>query len=126
MRIKRTIPKTDIEKLGKEVLDKGPIASLPRNLPDRWLKPLARDIVRAQKAALEGHPVDINGFVPWIFFVVIALLSHKKGCALQEHSDNEILEEIQKYKDAILSELIARQTGILLLPYEIDSIGTSV
>lgn len=124
MRIQRTIPKTNIAELGSEVLDKGAMAALPKNLPDRWLKRLARDIVNAQKAAIDGRGEDIKAFVPWIFFVVIALLSHKKGCSPQEHSDDEVLSEVQKYKDALLSELIARQVGIRLIQYDFSNVGS--
>lgn len=123
MRIQRNIPKTDFTKFGEEVLDKGAEAALPKNLPDRWLKRLARDVVNAQKAAIEGRGEDIKTCVPWIVFPVIALLSHKKGCSPQEHSEDEVLSEVQKYKDALLSELIARQVGVQLIQYDFSCVG---
>ena len=65
MRVLRKIQETNFELLTKEILSKGVTAALPKNLPDRWLRTLGRDVVRSQKAAMAGknttNDIDIAG-----------------------------------------------------------------
>jgi hypothetical protein len=79
MRMIKTVPKTNLEKLANEVLSRGPSAALPKNLPDRWLRAIGRDLLKAQKANMEGRDddpsLDLNGPI----LLVTALRTHRQN-----------------------------------------------
>lgn len=121
MRLERNIPKTDLNKLSKEILSRGPIAALPRNLPDRWLRTLGRDIAYIHKMALYGRgDGDAKGPV----LVALALLAHKNSIDMADHnfSEEQVAEAVQKYSAAVLDEIVGRQTGIYLFDHNLNSI----
>ena len=127
MRMKRTVQKTDIDKFNKEVLSKGPLAALPKNLPDRWLKAFARDMALDDKAEAKGEKVGDEALPVAALLGVLILLSHKKGGDPEtiEFTQSEIAQEYHAYKSAIYSEIIGRQIGVFIDSYELASIGTN-
>lgn len=124
MRRIRTIPKTDLDKLLKEVLSKGPVAALPRNLPDRWLRALGRDLARAQKANLEGRPEDPSVDISAPLFVVASFLTATRGIAPEQISMSplELKEGIDRFSDAIHNEIIGRETGVFVRDFTLENI----
>lgn len=122
MRRARLVPKTDLNKLTGEVLSRGCEAALPHNLPDRWLRPIGRDIAEARKAYLEedGPEIDLCGPL----LIVIALLSRKKGknSAVDEFSTDELMAGLDSYGRAIQEEIIGRQTGVFLRDYTVENV----
>lgn len=125
MRMNRTIQKTDLEKFKKEVLTKGPLATLPKNLPDRWLKAFGRDMALNEKAEIEGQSIHDEGLPLGALLGVLILLTHKKGGdpADVQFTQDEIEREYHRYKAAIFYEIIGRQTGVFIKPYDVDSVG---
>lgn len=116
MRMMKTVPKTNLEKLAKEVLSRGPNAALPRNLPDRWLRAIGRDLLKAQKANLEGRDDDPSLDLTGPILLVAALLTHRQKVPLDEASftPQDIKEELDDYAVAIADEIIGRETGVFL------------
>lgn len=124
MRRNKIVPKTDLDKLSKEVLARGCDAALPRNLPDRWLRALSRDIVRAQKAELEGRGDDTSVDISGPLLVVAALVASKRHENLQETnlSPAELTDGLNKFGRAIAEEIIGRETGVFLRQYSLQNI----
>src|SRR4051812_41840654 len=114
MRMMRTIPKTDINKLAKEVLSRGATAALPKNLPDRWLRAIGRDFARIQKAHLEGRDDPPEADLTGAILLVAALRTHKSGVPAEEMNFTvaDLKEDLDKYSTAVLDEIIGRETGV--------------
>ena len=123
MRRLKTIPKTDLDKLLKEVLSRGPAAALPRNLPDRWLRALGRDIARARKANLEGHNDDpaIDIAAP---LLLVATLTQAKSAPASETAfgAEDLKKSLDKFAVAIAEEIVGRETGVFVREYTLDNI----
>lgn len=124
MRRIKAIPKTDLDKLLKEVLSRGPAAALPRNLPDRWLRALGRDIARARKANLEGRPEDPSVDIAAPLLVVASLLTDAKGIdpSHMTFSTLELKECVDRFGAAIADEIVGRETGVFVQDYTLENI----
>lgn len=124
MRRIRSIPKTDVDKLLSEVLSRGPLAALPKNLPDRWLRALGRDIARAQKANLEGRPEDPDVDVSAPLLVVASFLTAARGIAPEQFamSSLELKDGMDRFGEAICNEIIGRETGVYVQEFTLENI----
>jgi hypothetical protein len=124
MRMTRTVPKTDIGKLAKEVISRGPAAALPKNLPDRWLRAIGRDLARAQKAQLEGRDDAPEADLSGALLLVAALQSHQQNNshAEMEFSIADLKNSLEKFSVAVTDEIIGRETGVFLRRHDINSI----
>lgn len=124
MRRIRTIPKTDLDKLLNEVLSRGPVAALPRNLPDRWLRALGRDLARAQKANLEGRPEDPSVDISAPLLVVASLLTAARGVdpTQMSMSSLELKESLDQFGVALRNEIIGRETGVFVQDFTLENI----
>lgn len=122
MRLVKTVPKTDVDKLAKEVLSHGPSAAMPKNLPDRWLRALGRDLARFEKAQMEGRPddSDLSGAI----LVISHLRAHQKKIAGLDTSlsEQEIEDSLEKFNAAIRAEILGRETGVFLGAHDINSV----
>lgn len=114
MRMIRTIPKTNIDKLAKEVLSRGPTAALPKNLPDRWLRAIARDLMRVQKAELEGRGDDPSLDLSGPLLLVATLRSHRLAPEDASFSAEDLKEDLEKFAVAVTDEILGRETGVFL------------
>jgi len=123
MRIIKTVPKTNLEKLAKEVLSRGPSAALPKNLPDRWLRAIGRDLMRAQKAQLEGREDDPSLDLTGPLLLVAALRTHQQAADLDDtgFSVEELKEDLEKFAVAVTDEIIGRETGVFLRRHDLQS-----
>lgn len=106
-----------------EVLARGPLAALPRNLSDRWLRLIGRDLSRAQKANLEGkddESIDIS--VPLL--IVAALLAEKRNVDLHDAdiSESEIMDGLANFQQAVVEEIVGRETGIFRVQFTMENI----
>jgi hypothetical protein len=116
MRMIKTVPKTNLEKLAKEVLSHGPNAALPKNLPDRWLRAIGRDLLKAQKANLEGREDDPSLDLTGPILLVAALFTQRQSVPYDEAclTPQIIKEDLDEYAIAITDEIIGRETGVFL------------
>lgn len=116
MRIIKTVPKTNLEKLTKEVLSRGPNAALPKNLPDRWLRAIGRDLLRAQKANMEGREDDLSLDLTGPLLLVVALRTHRQNVPYGQASftAQDLKEELNEYAVAVADEIVGRETGVFL------------
>lgn len=119
----RHIPPTDLAALHREVLAHGPEAALPQNLPDRWLRAIVRDMMECMFDET-GASSSAAGAV----LLVLALaLPRDAGAStgLPNESllpDDKLTIYFAKYRDALMEELVARQTGIFRLSYSLSDI----
>jgi hypothetical protein len=119
----RHVPKTDLDKFVREILSRGPDAALPQNLPNRWLRALARDIAVSRKAKEQGKDdSDIDISAPLL--VVIALLNGADPFAglRSEISDKDLMEGLESFEQALYDEIVGRETGVFLREYNIGNI----
>lgn len=110
MRMQHKIRQTDCDLLLREIRARGHQFVLPSNLPDRWLKPIARDLLAAElEEAAEG--VVEGPHLMSAMIAVSALLANRIG----SHAvfDESVMHSaINRYKKAVLDELLGRQTGV--------------
>lgn len=123
MRKVRIIPKTDLDKLEKEVLEQGHAAALPRHLPDRWLRAIARDVLRARVQASK-NPEDPNIEVQAALLLVLSLISVKTGSMSTAASipAADLQQALKKYEEAIEIEILGRETGVYLHQYTLENV----
>lgn len=116
MRLNKIIPKTDVEKLAKEVLGRGPKAALPKNLPDRWLRAIGRDLMRAHKARLEGRDDDPSLDLSGPLLLVAALRTQQPQINVDESgfSVEELKDDLENFAIAVRDEIVGRETGVYL------------
>jgi hypothetical protein len=119
----RIIPKTDLGRLEKEVLERGHAAALPRHLPDRWLRIIARDVLRARVQASK-NPDDPNIEVRAALLLVLSLISVKTGsmAAAASLPAADLQHALRKYEEAIEIEILGRETGVFLQQYTMETV----
>lgn len=113
---------SDLLQLKREVLDKGPEAALPCNLPDKWLGMLARDIEMLQQAQDSSH-----SYLSAPLAVVAQLLIGKSGQKGTEISFSleELFEYLQYLEIEIAIEVARRGAEIDAVPATIETIFTN-
>jgi hypothetical protein len=124
MRRLKIIPKTDIEKLSEEVLKRGSNSALPQNLPDRWLRAIARDFMGSQKAGLEGRGREVDEYLMAPILIVTMFVAVKQNISTDEASlmTPEIMAGLNRFEKAIQEEILGRETGIFINHYTIENI----
>jgi hypothetical protein len=119
----RIIPKTDLDKLEKEVLARGHAAALPRHLPDRWLRAVARDLLRAR---LQAHKDCDDPYinVEAALMLVLCLLSVKTGSMWTAAAlpAADLQQALKNYEEAIEVEILGRETGVYLQQYTLENV----
>lgn len=92
-----SLPRSDLNQLKREVLDHPPVKALPRNLPDKWLDLIGRDLDVYFEDTDPEYDESSHTAAP--LALLMHLLSGKKGT-------NEIKIELEQV-DALLNELRA-------------------
>ncbi|WP_143297250.1 hypothetical protein [Burkholderia pseudomallei] len=119
----RHIPRTDLVALQREVLALGPEAALPHNLPDRWLRTIVRDMMQCM-----FDNTDASNIAAGAVLLVLALALHRDAGASTGLPDESLLpgdkltDYFAKYRDALMEELVARQTGVFRHSYSLSDI----
>lgn len=113
---------SDLLQLKREVLDQGPEAALPCNLPDKWLCLLARD--------LEMLPLELGGSHSYLsapLAIIAQLLLGKSGQKKDQvsFSVEELFEYLQYLEIEIAIEVDRRGVGIKALPATMETIFTN-
>lgn len=113
--------KSDIRRLKCEVLDRGPEAALPCNLPDEWLRLLARDL----EMVLQGQ-YERSNYLNAPLAIVIQLLQAKSCNSETEvsFSEEELLHYLQYLEIEIALEMVRRAANIVARPATIETIFT--
>jgi hypothetical protein len=116
--------KSDIVKLKKEVLDHGPEAALPANLPDIWVKLLARDLEMLRDGA--GEDNEDHSYLTAPLAIIVYILFGRKG--ENEHeisfSDKDLFIYLDYLQFEISLEEIRRWTDISPEPATLETIFT--
>lgn len=117
-----SMEQSDLMQLKREVLDRGPEAALPCNLPDKWLGLLARDIEMLSQEQDSSH-----SYLSAPLAVIAQLLLGKSG-----HKDNEVsfsVEELFEYLQYLEIEIaieVARcEADIDAAPATMETIFTN-
>lgn len=115
---------SDISKLKKEVLDHGPEAALPENLPDVWVKLLARDLEMFREGA--GEDNEGHSYLTAPLAIIVHILFGRKG--KNEHeisfSDKDLFNYLDYLQFEISLEEIRRWTDISPEPATLETIFT--
>lgn len=112
------LEKSDLKKLKREVLDLGPEATLPYNLPDAWLSLLHRDLQMIQQEENE----DYQYLTAPVAIIVHILVCQKKSAF--SFSEEELFEYMQDLRFEISIEIARRSTGFAAEPATLDTIFT--
>lgn len=108
--------KSDLAKLKREVLDLGPEAALPHNLPDVWLSLLDRDL----EMFLLEQVMD-SCYLTAPLAIVAHILLGKKGGEIS-FSMTELFKFMQDLRTEISLEIVRRCMGIASEPATLDTI----
>lgn len=123
MRMQSKIRKTDCDQLFREIQMRGHHFALPSNLPDRWLKPIARDLLAAElEEAAEG--VVKGPHLMGAMIAVSALMANRMG-SRAVFDESVMHRAVNRYKKAVLDELLGRQTGIFRSQATVEDIVMS-
>jgi hypothetical protein len=116
--------KSDIVKLKKEVLDHGTEAALPVNLPDIWVKLLARDLEMLRDGA--GEDNEDHSYLTAPLAIIVHILFGRKD--ENEHeisfSDKDLFIYLDYLQFEISLEEIRRWTDISPEPATLETIFT--
>lgn len=110
---------SDLLQLKHDVLDQGPEAALPCNLPDKWLGMLARDLEMLQEENGSAH-----SYLSAPLTIVIQLLFGKSGQREGSILVEELFEYFQYLQIEIALEVARRSTDIDVVPATIETIFT--
>jgi len=112
MRRPKHIPRTDLEQLTCDLHKRGSAMALPKNLPDRWLRAIARDLMEGDRHE-KRNPGSNEGeeFVKSVVLCVLALRDEHFGDDAPI-DENCLIKWITRYRTALLFEIIGRQTGV--------------
>lgn len=108
---------SDLLQLKREVLDHGPEAALPCNLPDKWLGMLARDLEMLPQEQDSSH-----SYLSAPLYIIIHLLLGKSGQREGSISVEELFEYLQHLKIEIALEVARRSSDIDVVPATIETI----
>jgi len=113
---------SDLLQLKREVLDQGPEAALPCNLPDKWLGLLARDLEMLPQEQDSSH-----SYLSAPLAIIAQLLLGKSGLKENEASFSveELFEYLQYLEIEIAIEVARRYADIDAAPASIETIFTN-
>lgn len=106
----RSLPRSDLPLLAREVLDQSPIAALPSQLSDRWLELIGRDLDVCLGDLETGNDASSHMAAP--LALVIHLLAGKNGGSEIRISPDQLRTHLSDYRIEIGLELINRRTNI--------------
>lgn len=116
---------SDIKKLKQEVLDHGPEATLPANLPDEWIKLLARDLDMLLNE--DGNGYEDHRYLTAPLAITTHILFGKRGENESSVSFSE--EDLVKFLDYLRFEIaleeVRRWTDISPEPATLETIFTN-
>lgn len=116
---------SDIKKLKQEVLDHGPEATLPANLPDEWIKLLARDLDMLLNE--DGNGSEDHRYLTAPLAIITHILFGKRGENESSVSFSE--EDLVKFLDYLRFEIaleeVRRWTDISPEPATLETIFTN-
>ena len=110
---KRTLSMKDqlFEQFAAEVLNKGALAVLPQNLPDRWLNALLEEAEILQ----EGDRHELEDTCAGLLGAIILLLSAQSGHPPEmEVTARTLLRSMDCYIITLAAEMVSRKTDIWL------------
>jgi len=107
------------EQFATEVLQRGPLAVLPQNLPDRWLNALLEEA----EILHEGDRHEIAVTCAGLLGAVILLLSEQSGHPpTMEVAAGTLLRSMDYYIITLAAEMVSRQTDIWVEPPTLENI----
>jgi len=114
------VEKSNMERLGKEVLKQGAEAALPCNLPDEWLDLLERDL---EMILQEGD----HSYLTAPLAIVFHLMFHKHGGKGKEvtFSEEDLFNYLRFLYFEISLETVRRNTNIAPAPATLETILTN-
>lgn len=115
------LPLTDLGLLQREILRRPPDAALPANLPDGWLKLLARDL-DALLSDDGRDPLEVARFMVAPLALIYRLLEGKSGAGESSIPIAVLQEYLIELWVEVSSELVSRLTQTQFEPATLQSI----
>jgi hypothetical protein len=107
------------EQFATEVLNRGALAVLPQNLPDRWLNALLEEAEILQ----EGDRHEMEDTCAGLLGSVILILSEQSGHPTEmEVAASTLLRYMDYYIITLSAEMVSRKTDIWVEPPTLENI----
>lgn len=116
---------SDIRKLKQEVLDHGPEATLPANLPDEWIKLLARDLDMLLNEAGNGNEDYRYLTAPLAVITHILFGRRNENESSVNFTDKDLVKFLDYLRFEIALEEVRRWTDISPEPATLETIFTN-
>ena len=114
------LPPTNLGQLKIDVLNKPPVAALPRNLADHWLDQIGRDLdVYLENIDAE---YDMSSHLAAPLALLMHLLSGKLGTSEIQTDIPKIDEFLTELRGEISLETIHRRTSMRVVPATLETI----
>jgi len=120
-----TVEISDIKKLKQEVLDHGPEATLPANLPDKWIRLLSRDLDMLLSEVGNGN--EDHRYLTAPLAIITHILFGKRGEneSSVSFSEKDLVKFLDYLRFEIALEEVRRWTDISPEPATLETIFTN-
>ena len=121
----KVMEKSNLVRLKHEVLDHGPEAALPMNLPDEWVRLLARDLEMLQE--ISGKDSDDHNYLSAPLAIIAHILYARRGNDESEisFSNEDLYNFLNDLRVEIALEGIRRWTDASPEPATLETIFTN-
>jgi hypothetical protein len=113
-------PVMDLVELKKDVLDKGPAASLPCRLSDFWLDQVADSL----EQVLESSSIESGPYLAGPLALVVQILFARSKSHELEISHSHLYDCLHSYRIEVALEAVNRRTNVQTTPASLDTIFT--
>jgi Arc/MetJ-type ribon-helix-helix transcriptional regulator len=113
------LPKSNLQRLQKEVLVLPPTAALPVNLPDHWLHMIARYL---EEAVGSGEFGDNSSYIAAPLALIIRILEGKTPNQQIEISIDALYSYFCDLRIEINLEIVSRKSELKVEPATLDTI----
>lgn len=120
--MEKPLEQSDLKRLKLEILSQQPEAALPCNLPDEWLRLLARNLEMFLQEQDEGH-----GYLSAPLAIVLHILLGKNSNKTGEIQflEEELFEYLQDLRIEIALEIVRRSGVVVAEAASIETIFTN-
>lgn len=115
------LPRSDLHRLGREVLSGPPEAALPCNLSDDWLNLIARDLDFALEG-IDDQPKSSRSYASAPLALILHILhGQRSGGEISVHLD-VLRRYFEDLRIEVNLEILNRRTAAKVMPATLDSI----
>ena len=111
----KPIPPTDLAKLSAEVLRGSYRAAFPSALPNRWIRPIARDLREVERTMVDPSDASTGSMAGPMLMAVHIMTGRLKEREIETplvFSIRGLQRWLQVYQFTVEREVVARYTGV--------------